>query len=39
MEFKLNNPNSTKAKIAIVFICAISFIIIAVPFRIFFPIF
>jgi len=39
MEFKLNNPKSIKAKIAIAFICAIIFIIIAVPFRVFFPIF
>jgi len=38
MEFKLNNPKSTKAKIAIMILCAVIFIIIAVPFRYLFPI-
>jgi len=39
MEFKLNNPDSIKSKTIVLAICATIFVIVAVPFRYFFPIF
>lgn len=39
MEFKLNDSDSIKSKISILGICAIIFILLAIPFHYFFPIF